>query len=272
MSKHCLILVGGGARMFVQAGILREWLNHNPFPDVVFGVSSGAILGSFFSQGKLDVLMTKLQRLKKEGHVYHIRPLDAFGRKAAFLDPYPLKAFLDYNIKSGEFKIPCYGIITNWTKVCAESIYLNTLIDKASDWVMAAASPPVAFPPIRMNGSIYGDGGCIDDYPLELAAEMGCDIITIMTGVAQEPSKFNSVVDAISASAAIHDWTLANIERKMLYHFNQRDEESLTINFYGPTKPSGIGLLDFMKAGERAEELFDLGATIARNEPIQWLR
>jgi predicted acylesterase/phospholipase RssA len=272
MDKHCLILAGGGARVFIQAGMLKEWLDNNPEPDIILGVSAGCILGSFFSQGKLELFYRQLCSITKDSLVYKFRPLDAFGKDAALLDPFPLRALLNAHIVPGEFKIPCYAVVTNWTTVNSEVKYLNPMTDNVVDWIMASASPAVAFPPYRKDGKVYGDGGCMDNFPLDFASNLGCNKITMMTGVAPEGSKFENALDALSAYIAANDFTQENIEKRLTYFFAHDDKDNLTIDFYGPTKSSGIGLLEFGKAGKQAARLFELGSDIIKQGPVQWLK
>ena len=49
--KAGIILSGGGARGFAHAGILKALNEAGIYPDVISGVSAGAIVGAFYADG-----------------------------------------------------------------------------------------------------------------------------------------------------------------------------------------------------------------------------
>ena len=52
MSKIGLVLGGGGARGFALLGVVKALYEKNIFPDMISGVSAGALAGAFLADGK----------------------------------------------------------------------------------------------------------------------------------------------------------------------------------------------------------------------------
>ena len=77
--KIGIALGGGGARAFAHLGVLKALGEKGIFPDMISGVSSGAIVGAFIAFGKNpDEIMTIMKDNKFLDYAEVRLPITAF--------------------------------------------------------------------------------------------------------------------------------------------------------------------------------------------------
>jgi len=159
--KTGLVLSGGGARGVAHLGAIQALLDNGIKPDIISGVSSGAIVGSLYGAGMkpeeiLDILTkTKIFR--------YIRPAwSKFGflniqKLIAIYKLYlPVKTFAD-------LKLPV--IIS-----AADILEGKTIYFREGDLVkavLASTCIPLLFAPVKMDGMLMVDGGILNNLPVE---------------------------------------------------------------------------------------------------------
>ena len=151
---------GGGAKGFSHIGVLMAFEHFGIFPDVISGVSAGAIAvalyGAGLSPNDMIECFTEATRfgdftewsLPREGFM----KLDRFGKL--------LESWLPVK-RLEEMKIP--------TVICATDLDHG----KSVGWgkgeivprVIASCSIPIVFNPVRINGVHYVDGGVLRNLP-----------------------------------------------------------------------------------------------------------
>ncbi len=159
--KTGLVLSGGGTRGFAHLGVIAALFEKGIKPDVISGTSAGAIAGAFIASGKKpneirDMLKigsffkyTKLQLPK-----FGLMKLD--GLKELFHNEIFVKNLED-------LEIPLFVTISNLNTGNVE--FCNTGI--LDETVLASSSIPILFAPVSINGSLYVDGGLLDNIPIE---------------------------------------------------------------------------------------------------------
>lgn len=151
---------GGGARGFSHIGVLMAFEHFGVLPNVISGVSAGAIAASLYGAGlsphEIIECFTEASRfgdftewaLPKKGFM----KLDRFGK---LLESWlPVKNLED-------MKIP--------TVICATDLDHG----KSVGWgkgeivprVLASCSIPIVFNPVKINGVSYVDGGVLRNLP-----------------------------------------------------------------------------------------------------------
>jgi NTE family protein len=155
-----LVLSGGGTRGFAHLGVIAALHEKGIQPDVISGVSAGAIVGAFIAGGKTP---EEILAIFKKGWFFkytklHI-PIDGLlkldGLKEIIQEEISVK-----NIE--ELKIPFFVGVSNLNKGIVE--YKNS--GSLGINVLASSSIPILFAPVEINGNSYVDGGLMDNIPV----------------------------------------------------------------------------------------------------------
>jgi NTE family protein len=196
-----LVLGGGGAMGTAHLPVL-EVIEELGIPiDMIIGISMGAIIGGLYCSGlTLDEIKTMLLA---EGWapVFQDRPRNSLQNrlgKEDFPVAVTLNRHLQPSVSSGyssgvyvyellklnTIKIPSYYDFDTLPipfRSCAVNALSGELeIFKAGDIaesIRASMSIPGVFQPIPIDGNYYIDGGIKNNFPLNIAKEMGFDII-----------------------------------------------------------------------------------------------
>jgi NTE family protein len=166
--KIGIALSGGGIKGLCHAGVLKALEEHGIKPDIISGVSSGALVGALYADGyspdQIATLfedisfrrMTKIQM--NNGGFFKI---DTFKRYIA--KHLCAKTFED-------LKIPLRVVATDLDKGRSVTFTSGKLLDP----VMASCSIPVLFSPYNIDGVNYVDGGVLKNFPVTTIREE-CD-------------------------------------------------------------------------------------------------
>ena len=173
-----LQLSGGGQWGAFGAGFLTGWREHGDRPtfDIVTGVSAGALMAThaFLGTPADDEVLEQIFTHTDKARIYTHKPLLGllFGGNS-FYDTAPLQATLDKYITADTLRRVAEAFDDNrrlWvgtTNLDYDQTWVwnMTLIAKQGDLELykkvlrASASPPVAFPPVEIDGYLFGDGG-----------------------------------------------------------------------------------------------------------------
>lgn len=178
---RALVLSGGGARGAFQVGVIQALVSKGIGWDVIAGVSVGAINGAFLAQYPKTSIPTndlanfwlnitgnksiykewplwKLQSLWT-GSLYNTAPLRELLKKR--LDTEALKKS---NVK---LSVGAVALETGeYKSIGIDSVLKQSSPSTVIDWIMASAAFPVAFPPIKIDGLNWVDGGVRDITPI----------------------------------------------------------------------------------------------------------
>ncbi|MEE0866849.1 MAG: patatin family protein [Clostridia bacterium] len=184
--KLGLVLEGGASRTYFSAGVMDALLELGIFADYVIGSSAGIANGlSYVSNQPGRNLIIGTQYLNNKHYMGMKHFFNPFNRSYyninyVFKDipnkhlPFDYEAFKN-------FKGEVYSAVTDIESGKCEYIKLDK---NNPDWtaVVASCALPLMFPPIKLNGKVYMDGGIADPIPYTHAVKSGCDkIITVLT-------------------------------------------------------------------------------------------
>ncbi len=158
--KTGLVLSGGAARGFAHLGAVKALHEKNIRPDCIAGTSIGAIAGVLLADGYEPDELLDLFLEKKMITYLKI----SFG-KIGLLNMRGLKSTLKEHLKAGTFeelKIPSFVACTNLNTGKITYFSEGELVDK----VVASASIPGIFTPVKIDGQLYADGGILDNLPV----------------------------------------------------------------------------------------------------------
>lgn len=156
-----LVLGGGGARGLAHLGVLQALREADIEPDIISGVSAGAIVGAFYANGMAPAKIHEV--IKSKGLFDYTRPNFFSG---GFLKLEGLKKSLEESLTVGyieDLNIPLVIATTCLQSGTCEFISKGPL----AQWVTASSSIPVIFEPVEVNGKLYVDGGLSTNFPIK---------------------------------------------------------------------------------------------------------
>ncbi|MCP5381542.1 MAG: patatin-like phospholipase family protein [Kordiimonadaceae bacterium] len=230
--KIGLVLSGGGARGAAHVGVLKV-LEENHIPiDMIAGTSFGAIIGGLYASGySADELEEIIKNIDWQETLSNSAPRKqkSFRRKKDD-DGFLIK--FKVGLKDGKIKLPS-GLITpnNLRLLFAELLNKKTQTDDFSKLsipfravatnlengeevilkngnlasaIVASMTVPALFPPVELNGTLLVDGGIANNIPINVARDMGADIIIVVDVTTpllkkEEITSFASVLDQLTS-------------------------------------------------------------------------
>jgi NTE family protein len=202
--KIGVALEGGGALGLAHIGVLQWFEEHRIPVDYIAGTSMGGLVGGLYATGmrpaeirelvsKIDwndtlggqIPFEALSFRRKEDQRYFQNHLE-FGLRHGFSPPsaatsdknitYLLdrEALLYSQLKSfDDLPIPfrCIGtdLVTGKPFVFKDG--------PLGEALRATMSLPAVFPPVRRDGTLYADGGLMNNLPVDVVRQMGADIV-----------------------------------------------------------------------------------------------
>lgn len=232
-----LVLSGGGTRGFAHLGVIAALLENEIKPDVISGVSAGAIVGAFIAAGKSP---EEVRDIFKRGWFFQYTkvhlPVDGLLKLAG------VKEIISKEIgveQIEDLPIPFYICISNLNKGTVE--YRNS--GPLAETVLASASVPVLFAPVKLKRDVYVDGGLMDNIPVEPIKD-NCERIIV------------SNISPINPTAKMKN--LIQIAMRTVYMSVNQNLEEIKKQVDCYIEPRGIDKYD-MFLRKHADELFDIG-------------
>jgi NTE family protein len=235
--KTGLVLSGGGARGFAHLGVIRALNESGIYPDVISGTSAGAIIGVLYADGYTPEEILKLTSV---------------GSRLDFMRPaLPREGLLQINgiikilktcLRSKKFedlKIPLYVTATDLNN--GKAVYFSE--GDLFEPVIASASIPVVFQPVKIDDISYVDGGVLDNLPIRPIENRCCSII----GSFVNPVGY---MEKISGLINIAERTFMLSMSKEIYEKAKKFDL-----FIAPLELRNYKILD----PEKASELFEIG-------------
>ena len=217
--RTCLVLSGGGARGFAHIGALEALQQLHVPIDCIAGTSMGAIVGGLYAEGvSVSVLRSQVTELDWTS-VFSNRPPRAglnFRRKQ---DDEQMPGGVEFGLSDrGQVQIPSAAVnatqlermLTNLTlpaipvhdfdhlPIPFRAVATNMVDGRKvilrqgalATALRASMSVPGVFPPTEVDGALLGDGGLVDNLPIDVARDMGAQrVIAIDIGTPLAPRK-----------------------------------------------------------------------------------
>jgi NTE family protein len=176
--KTALVLSAGGMFAAYQAGAWKA-LASEFRADAVAGVSAGALNGWIIAGGGTP----------EELIAHWLDPSMAalMQKRGAFFDPAPLERKIRELFDSYRPQVPFGVVVVELRRLRARLIQAPDL-----DWrhLMASCAIPFGFPPVRIDGKLYVDGGLLGALPIWAAAEMGAGSVIAVNALPYVPSRW----------------------------------------------------------------------------------
>jgi NTE family protein len=232
-----IVLSGGGAKGFAHLGALKALEEYGIIPDVISGVSAGAIAGVFYADGFSTSEIFKIFTSRKLFRYFEItKPITGLMKISG------LASILKDNLRAQIFedlKMPlfvCAADLNNGNEVFFSS---GPIIKP----ILASATIPILLQPIKINETLFVDGGLLNNLPVE-PIYYDCErLIAIHVNPIGYQEGFNSLIKM--AERCMH-LSIAN----NVYH-----KTELFDLFIEPRNLISYGAFDFSKA----RKIFDIG-------------
>jgi len=235
--KIGLVLSGGGTRGYAHLGAVKALYEKDIVPEIISGVSAGAIVGAFLADKK-DPEEIFLNLKKKRIFDYS----KVHVPKNSLLSLEGLKKDLENNISVKNLEdlgIPFTVAAANISEGKIEYFDKGVI----ADLVVASSSIPVLFSPIKMKNAYYVDGGLFDNLPVTPIKDKCKKVIGIHINPIQKENEFPNLFKI--ASRAFH----------LSVHSTIKESKEMCDVFIEPEKLHEYEILDTKKA----DELYEIG-------------
>lgn len=235
--KVGLVLSGGGARGFAHLGVIEALIETGLSPDVISGTSAGALVGVMYADGYSPREIVKI--MSWANRFDFMRP--ALPREGLLQMNGVIKV-LRTSLRAERFcdlKIPLFVAATDLNN--GKAVYFSE--GELFAPVMASASIPVLFQPVKIGEISYVDGGVLDNMPIR-PIEENCNLL------------IGSFVNPVARLEKISG--LINIAERTFLLSMSKDviEKSRRFDlFIAPPELENYRILD----PDKARELFDIG-------------
>lgn len=174
-----LVLGSGGARGYAHIGVIDILEKNGIKPDFIVGTSAGSIVGSIYASGKTA---EQLKQVALDMKVADVREI-SIGLKG-FFDGKKVEDYVNKQVDQTsleKMKIPMYVVATELKH--GKKVVFN--YGNTGQAVRASVSIPSMFTPTTIAGTEYVDGGLVSPVPVDVARELGADIVIAVDILAQ---------------------------------------------------------------------------------------
>ncbi|WP_101048052.1 patatin-like phospholipase family protein [Macromonas nakdongensis] len=200
-----LVLSGGGARGFAHVGLLQALEEARVPVDLVVGTSMGAIIGGLYASGLApDALEREILGVDWTTLFTQRLPRQELSQRRKEED-FEFSPVLQLGFQDGEFRLPQGAVSSRSLELLLRRLTLHTrqlggfdglpipfravatdmengqpVLLASGDLaaaLRASMSVPGVFSPLHWQGRILGDGGLVNNLPVDVARRLGADVV-----------------------------------------------------------------------------------------------
>ncbi len=203
-----LVLSGGGARGLAHVGVLKVLERERVPIDMIAGTSMGAIIGGLYASG-MSATQLEAELLKIDWNAVFANRVDrqqlSQRRKE---EDFEIASALEIGMRDGEMRVPLGALsgrgletlLRRYTLPVREVRRFDALpipfravaTDMETGKVVVLAegdlalalrssmSVPGVFAPTELDGRILGDGGLVNNVPVDVVRAMGADVVIVV--------------------------------------------------------------------------------------------
>lgn len=185
MPKRSLMLAGGGLKIPFQAGVLQVWLDEAGIKfDHADGVSAAAFNLAMWAQGMSGTQIAdnwrRFKPLAAVGINWSQLPLLFFAESFFKLDAFREKIFPRWGIDLEKIRANHREATFNVYNFSRHQLRPVATPEITEDFLIATASLPMFFPPVKIEGDTYIDAVLNTSTNLEEAIRRGADEVWII--------------------------------------------------------------------------------------------
>jgi NTE family protein len=174
-----LVLGSGGARGYAHIGVIEVLEKQGIHPDFIVGTSAGSIVGSIYASGKTAAELHDIALNLKPNDV---RDVDVSLK--GFFNGQKVENYINRQVNNTplqNLKIPMYVVATELKN--GEKTVFN--YGNTGQAVRASTAIPSMFVPTKIGDTEYVDGGLVSPVPVQVARDLGADIVIAVDILAQ---------------------------------------------------------------------------------------
>jgi len=238
-----LVLSGGGARGLAHVGVLKVLEELRVPVDVIAGTSMGAIVGGLYASGMpADVLERELRAVRwSEVFTNRVARQQLSQRRKE--EDFEISPLLELGVNDGELQAPRSAVSSRglesllrrytlpvrqvqrfdqlpipFRAVATDMETGAAVVLDQGDLAMAlrsSMSVPGVFAPIEQGGRVLGDGGLVNNVPIDVARAMGADRV-IVVNIGTPPGGRETLSSAVGLTGQmINLLTEQNVQRSL---------------------------------------------------------
>lgn len=255
------VLSGGASLGAIQVGMAQALDAEGIRPDMVVGTSVGAVNGSWLASGHPVDELAELWLSLRTRQIFPVRPLVGLrgflGRGSHLVPNSGLRRVLADHLtfrRLEDAPIPFSVIVTDMST--GSEIRLDR--GPAIEAILASAAIPGVFPPVRIGGRDFIDGGIVDNTPISQAITAGAtDVWVLSTGyscaLAAPPRR--------ALAMAMHGVALL-LQQRLIAETSRR-EYPVPVHLIPPPCPIAVTPMDFSQTATLIDR--------ARRGTAQWV-
>ena len=203
-----LVLSGGGARGLAHVGVLKLLEREHVPVDVITGTSMGAIIGGLYASG-MSAAQLEDDLLKVDwGSVFASRVDRQLLSQRRKEEDFEISPVIEIGMREGELRAPLGALsgrgletllrrytlpvreVRNFDALPIPFRALATDMESGKPVVLSqgdlalalrsSMSVPGVFAPTEVDGRILGDGGLVDNVPVDVARAMGAEVLIVV--------------------------------------------------------------------------------------------
>ncbi len=183
--RVALVLGGGGARGFAHVGVIRVLEDARVPIELVVGSSVGSLVGAIYAAQPNSYALERLARRLERDDFFDFSLSPAlFGEGLATGDR--LERFVREHVHARTFealRIPVVAVATDLDT--GERVVLRQ--GDVARAVRASCAIPGVLEPVRLDGRVLVDGGVVRNLPVDVARQVGADVVIAVDLAALEP-------------------------------------------------------------------------------------
>lgn len=200
-----LALGSGGARGVAHIGFLRALEEEGIKPDYIAGCSMGAVVGGCYASGMTLEELTEIVQSLKAGDIMDFTPM-VLSRMSLFRSKKIYDLLVEHikveNIEDMVIPFRCVA-----TELLSGKLHVFDS-GNAAMAIQASSTIPLILRPVKHDGKMFVDGGCLSRVPIRTAKEMGADVVVavdVVTDVADPVDDVKNIVAMVSRIFDIMD-------------------------------------------------------------------
>ncbi|MGE0350626.1 patatin-like phospholipase family protein [Hydrogenophaga sp.] len=200
-----LVLSGGGARGFAHVGVIKALEAARVPVDLIVGTSMGAIIGGLYASGMSAEDLEREIQAVAWGDLFERREPRQLLSQRRKEEDFELSPVLSVGFRDGQFILPSGAVSSRSLEMLLRRYTLSTRhlasfdglptpfravatdMETGQPVVMdhgdlaaalrASMSVPGVFAPLDVDGRLLGDGGLVNNLPVDVARRMGADVV-----------------------------------------------------------------------------------------------
>ena len=194
-----LALGAGASYGWAHIGVLRTLIAAGIVPDAIMGCSAGALVGAYYSAGKLDRLEEWGRAQTVASTMGYLRLKRGYSLFGSSLFREMAEDFRGVNIE--DLQVP-FGAVATHLRSGERKLFTEGSLARA---VAASGAFPLLFPPVKAGKAWYVDGCLTEPVPAESCRSFGVDIVIgvqvhkrtehVYKEIREEARKWNDIME-----------------------------------------------------------------------------